>query len=321
MLFIFIFQSCNNHDKPVAFYYWRSVYDLTPEVRYRISEMDLAKIYLRYFDVIKESSDTEPKPVSIIQIKDTPPVKVVPVIFISNEVFKEGSGKTSLPRKIASLVRQISDSSRIGYDQIQIDCDWTEMTRNTYFQFLKDFKEISGLDVSVTIRLHQVKYKEKTGVPPADEFVLMFYNMGSFKLDNSYMFSEGDAKKYVSYIGSYPHQLIPALPYYEQAVCYRDGRPFNIIKPDLFLSHKDSFIKRDTTYIASASFFASEVYIKKGDVFKVESGRNETVLKAADLLSSHLKYPVPYVIFFDLPHDNLNEEQVKKISKSAGQFN
>ncbi len=86
-------------------------------------------------------------------------------------------------------INQINKSVSIKCRALQIDCDWTTKTAPKYFYFLQQIREkldahedggtfASLAMLSATIRLHQVKYPEKSGMPPVDKGVLMFYNMG-----------------------------------------------------------------------------------------------------------------------------------------------
>jgi hypothetical protein len=82
--------------------------------------------------------------------------------------------------KISSLLKQANKSCK----KIQIDCDWSQGTKHNYFQFLKQFKALdTTLQLSCTIRLHQVKYPTITGIPPVDEGTIMYYNMGKLNED------------------------------------------------------------------------------------------------------------------------------------------
>ncbi|MGG2305049.1 hypothetical protein ACE4Z6_26875, partial [Salmonella enterica] len=91
----------------------------------------------------------------------------------------------------------------------QIDCDWTLGTKEKYFSLLKRIKERMALPLSCTIRLHQVKYQAKTGVPPVDRGMLMYYNMGHVEgaTETNSIYDPANADKYVSYVKDYPLPL------------------------------------------------------------------------------------------------------------------
>ncbi len=78
----------------------------------------------------------------------------------------------------ALLQRQSNEAGTPPPREIQIDCDWTERTRNAYFQLLTALKRepfLQGKILSATIRLHQVKYVQRSGIPPADRGRVCFF--------------------------------------------------------------------------------------------------------------------------------------------------
>ena len=56
------------------------------------------------------------------------------------------------------FIGQINLKNGITCNEIQIDCDWTLDSRDTYMKFIDVFKNQWNKTLSVTIRLHQVKY-------------------------------------------------------------------------------------------------------------------------------------------------------------------
>ena len=88
---------------------------------------------------------------------------------------------------------------------------------------LKELKAASKKKIEVTIRLHQIKYASKTGVPPADSGMLMYYNMSDFtSIDTkNYILDIDVAKRYHYNFDTYPLALDLALPLYTQATIIR----------------------------------------------------------------------------------------------------
>ena len=97
-----------------------------------------------------------------------------------------------------NILKKIHELNRKTPVEVQFDCDWTQITKNNFFYFLSYFKKqlanrismttpdpLRDLQtepvVSATIRLHQLKFPEKTGVPPVDKGMLMFYNTGNLR--------------------------------------------------------------------------------------------------------------------------------------------
>jgi hypothetical protein len=71
-----------------------------------------------------------------------------------------------------------------------------------------------------------VKYRERTGVPPVDRGMLMFYNMGRFSADPEAraIFDLESARRYLARISSYPLPLDLALPMWSWTVAPRSLR-------------------------------------------------------------------------------------------------
>ena len=113
--------------------------------------------------------------------------RVIPTVFITNECIKkiDSSQIKTLAGNVYNLVQDIINTHGFNsIKEIQFDCDWTASTRSNYFLLLEKFNALwkdSGIPVSATIRLHQVKFMSRTGVPPVKKGLLMCYNMGNLK--------------------------------------------------------------------------------------------------------------------------------------------
>ncbi len=112
------------------------------------------------------------------------------------------------------------------------------LNRSTNFNLPKN------IAVSATLRLHQIKYHQKTGVPPVRKGILMFYNMGSptrMDVQNS-MLDLDIAKQYIGNLESYPLPLDVALPLFSWGVLFHHQHFImlvnNLREQDL-LDHKD----------------------------------------------------------------------------------
>ncbi|HTB32143.1 MAG TPA: hypothetical protein VK808_08965, partial [Bacteroidia bacterium] len=161
-----------------------------------------------------------------------------------------------------------------------------------------------GKLLSATIRLHQVKYKEKTGVPPIDRGMLMFYNMGKVNSIPGYnsIYNERDANNYASYVKSYPLPLDVALPVFSWAVIFRDGKVKGInekaVNQDfstdsLFLSAGNNI------FVSRKAFFLHGRYFMKNDTVKLEQVTPDICEDAANNVSRYLKNEKRTVILFD----------------------
>lgn len=101
--------------------------------------------------------------------------------------------------------------------EIQIDCDWTAATHDDYFKFLELLKKESSVPMSVTLRLHLVKDRDKTGIPPVDRVYLMCYATSSplENSDHNSILDLGILKNYLAHIQDYPiKKMTVALPIY-----------------------------------------------------------------------------------------------------------
>jgi hypothetical protein len=182
LLFVSALSSCKRESKAdAAFYYWKQTLTLNKAQQQILDEVAAGKLYLRFFDIKWNSSSGKAHPEAIISFKDpVKTTKLIPVIFITNQTFEKLStaGVDSLAMQSNTLLQHLAQEQKISYQYVQFDCDWSLGTKDKYFQFLKSFKAISKKQLEATIRLHQVKYQVRTGIPPVDRGILMFYNMG-----------------------------------------------------------------------------------------------------------------------------------------------
>ena len=238
------FISCQKQPRQVntSFYHWKTDFHLSDFEKNYCNQLKINKLYVRLFDVDWDEASHFPKPIAIVNSLEKTDWEIIPTIFITNKTFAQLADnqvdtlaklifdKIYLKTKSivsASLTRQEEDN----FNEIQIDCDWTASTRDRFFSFLKKIKTISQKKISATIRLHQVKFKEKTGVPPVDAGVLMAYNMGNLedsKTQNSILDIE-ILKSYMSKLKNYPLKLDVALPIFSWGVVVRDGEVVKLI--------------------------------------------------------------------------------------------
>ena len=196
----------------------------------------MKKIYVRYCDV--GLRDEQAVPIAPIEIDtfSTRGLAIIPVIYIKNEVFEDIAtvhfwGTETLSENVAKYIEQINNYYHLTVNEVQFDCDWTLNTKEYYFNFLKLFKEKNpNLQLSATIRLHQVKYKDDTGVPPVDYGVLMYYNMDKITATGANsIYNRATAKRYISSLKSYPLQLNIALPMFSWGVHSVRGEVVNLV--------------------------------------------------------------------------------------------
>lgn len=204
-----------------AFYYWQTSMDQYPWNDSTFHALDVDRVYFRFFDVDWSEEAKAPVPVSPLEtyyasVSDS--IDVVPVVFITNETFKNldvrGSAELAahVYKKVMSQLSGFMFSSfryesgwweqnpyqvksrtlkeQARWDsayaaglkkirEIQFDCDWTKSTKDKYFAFLTESKKLfRDYTVTSTVRLYQYKYPNEAGLPPVDRGMLMCYNAG-----------------------------------------------------------------------------------------------------------------------------------------------
>jgi hypothetical protein len=328
--FLCLTQSCKKPgDAKTAFYYWKSSFNLNKQQNQLIKETSCNMLYTRFFDITWDDQLQGAYPNAIIDFTQPPgELNITPVIFITNKTFENIPNNLVDSMAINSnlLINRIAKKNNITYKTIQIDCDWTLNTREKYFNFLIRLKKVSNRHVEATIRLHQIKYKERTGVPPVDKGVLMFYNMG--KLNSglqqpSSIYNEADAEKYVAWIRHYPLPLDVALPLFSWAVHIREGRIIQLYNNlgKTQLSNPVNFTQLGNVFRAKKSFFLNGVYIKENDIFKLEQMDVKTLKKAAEQLSTNLSQQKNRtIIYYELGSLNLSEFKAETLNEVSAAF-
>ena len=200
-------------DDENAVYYWRTEWRLDSiEVAF-LQQYDIHKVYCRYFDVVM--TDDGPMPNATITFGENPsPVTqhLIPTVYITEDCMHESH--PGLARKLVRRVLQMNETNDIeGVSEIQIDCDYTDRSRATYYDFLSEVRreaESQGLRLSTTIRLHQLSMPP----PPADYGVLMLYNTGSPRnfVERNPVLDFRDVQPYLSRLDDYELPLAAAYP-------------------------------------------------------------------------------------------------------------
>ena len=196
-----------------AVYYWRTEFRLDSTERNFLKAHDIGTIYCRYFDVVQDEK-LGPVPNAPLRLAAPVPegVNWVPTVFVVEDCMR--GQPDSLAVKIVQRIAQMNETNDIlGVKEIQIDCDYTRRSRETYYQFLKVVAreaDKQGWRLSVTIRLHQLSMP----APPADEGVLMLYNTGTLEKadERNPILDLRDVLPYVPYLKDYDLPLAAAYP-------------------------------------------------------------------------------------------------------------
>jgi len=334
-ILLLFFSGCKSKGKThAAFYYWKTVFQLNERERELLHKSGNNHLYLRFFDVVWNNQEQQALPNGVLTVQR--PLKgftVTPVVYITNQSLKNSSPAQmdSLAFKVNRLLSRLTAEQGLLYEHIQVDCDWSVDTRIKYFAFLRAFKHITGKKLEATIRLHQVKYPERTGVPPVDKGVLMFYNMGRISAGlhaRNSIYNYEDAAAYTAALSNYHLPLDIALPLFSWSIQIRAGKVIQLYaKIGLQdLSDRKKFeplpVHGDAVHVFKAltSFYLKGAYVKKGDLFKFEDMDAESLARAAKQASEHLA-PLENrnIIYYEISSINL-PLYAKAINKVSAYF-
>jgi len=336
-LFLIFTAACSKQEKILfpAFYHWKTKLHLSNYEKNILDSLQVKKLYVKFFDLDWDEASADVIPhASLITKGDLPQnLEIVPCIFITNRSFKQLPEKKMetlairVMEKIDRLARQIP-GRMIG--ELQFDCDWTTSTRDKYFRFLEIIsKKIKDRHIilSGTIRLHQVKYPKRTGVPPVDRGMLMFYNMGDLENpeETNSILNLEKAEHYVGALNDYPLELDVALPIFSWAVAYRGQEMIKLITeitPET-LADSTRFVKEgENRYHLLKSTYINGIYLYKGDWLRTEGVTPEALKKAALLLQKNRKKSFANLTYYHLDSVAINRfsyedfSQVQKIISS-----
>jgi hypothetical protein len=314
---ILLLTACKEQKKPsIAFYYWKTTFKLSEIDKMTLKDNKVKKLYIRYFDIDLNPNTQEAFPQSPIHFNDKPlDFAIVPVLYIKNKVLLSKSiDVQELAQKAHNFVQQINAKTGITCNEIQIDCDWSLASRDNYLKFITSFKKISGKTLSATIRLHQIKYFKKTGIPNVDKGVLMYYNMGKIAPDShNSIYDKSVADRYLKSIKNYPLSLNIALPIYSWAIHIRENKVMGL-KSKIVISNlkKDSnFVEiTQNSYRVKNNTYKNGTFYKANDILKIELVSTTDLLEMAEDLSENVANIPEEIIFYDL--DEFNTKRYDK---------
>ncbi|MCL1942042.1 MAG: hypothetical protein FWF54_00595 [Candidatus Azobacteroides sp.] len=304
-LSLLFFAGCVRNEKhPVNFYYWKT--DVSPgntETDY-FNKLGCRKLYLRFFDVDIENGRVIPKAGIIPFDAGTFQAEFIPVVFITNRTFERMTPDDlkRLAENFNQFIKEIKDKNNIpDTNEIQLDCDWTESTRSNYFFFISELKKITGKEISCTVRLHQIKYKEKTGIPPVSKAYLMCYatsNPAEFTGKNSIL-DISLLKDYTRNIETYPLTFDIALPLYSWAVVMNHLGKIKLINGITREDLPASCFKQinETDYEVENDFFFRGIYLNKGFIVRIEQITPDLLQKAKKYLNDKIRKPYGIVYY------------------------
>ena len=361
-----------------AFHHWKNPLNITDFEQQYCQNINANTLYLRLFDVDYTALNKFAEPISelIINQNDLIPFnKIIPTIFITNRTLIKLNDNQidSLSTLIIIKLGQITEEPVLNNSELKnsnselknthlaltnngfkdkisellIDCDWTASTKIKYFQLIKQLKtQLNKLNVqsnkqlkiTTTIRLHQIKFSEKTGIPPADKGVLMAYNTGDLS-DPQTINSILDInvlKQYLSELKTYPLPLDVALPIFSWGIVKRDGQAVQLIpnfsKDFLLKNSKNTDLSRynrvgayfdkknDHTITILKNGYYNSYYLYADDVIKIEEIPINTLQQAATLLSEHVNNQQLTIGFFSLDSINLKRYNANDLMDVINRF-
>jgi hypothetical protein len=294
-----------------SFYYWKTAFHLSPKEKETLRQLSIRQLYVKFFDVEWNGEKSAPQPAAKSIFQQAPPdsLNITPVVFITQESLQKASPQQleSLAVNIANLLSSIATNNKLPLsNEVQIDCDWTAKTKEAYFFLLDALKKqafFQDKTLSVTIRLHQVKFRSQNGIPPADRGLLMCYNMGNLRhqqTKNS-IIEEAELKKYIRDLDSYSLPLDIALPIFDWYVLFEGDRYKGLVRdfsPPAALANKERIEFTKDTTINGYSF-------KKGQWLRHEKSEAAVVKKCAELLADKLKPEKRSVILYHLDRNTI----------------
>lgn len=186
LLAALILASCSGGDEPVrAIYHWKTTYNPTQYELQWLRDHRVQRLYLRLFDVDVYDNDDYGNAAPIATTRFLQPLpddmEIVPVIYITNEAMGRMWGYR-VAELIAERVAKMADCNGFELKELQVDCDWTERTKQAYYRFCDVLRSIlheKNVRLSSTVRLHQVD--TTLADLPVDGRVLMVYNTGDLR--------------------------------------------------------------------------------------------------------------------------------------------
>ena len=286
------------------------------------------RMYVRFFDV--DNDPAEPVATTIFKQNLPQDIEIIPTTFITLEPFwyywisdsARECRNHDLANKIVTRLLKMAQVQNIVVKEVQFDCDWTASTEDDFFQtctFARDTLHMLGIDLSVTIRLHQLGMLKNI---PADRGVLMLYNTSNLKnysVSNSIL-SYNAVKQYLSRV---PKECVLdldfAYPTYSWGIWFNSWQDFNGILHKVDITNSALYQwKQDGCYEVLKDHKVEGRQLEKGDIIRWEVSEYEEVMKVKNAIESYpsLKGSRYSVILYHLDFNNLSkfsQDEIKNI--------
>jgi len=334
-LLYFLTYSCQSKKIEIqpAFYHWQTDLSLSNLEKKYLSDLNAQKIYPKFFDVDWDFNRREAIALATMSLSADLPtaLKIIPTVFITNRTLVQipDDQITDLANKIIQKLKgQMTTFTNHAIKEIQFDCDWTQSTQAKYFDLLtvlnKAFNPI-GINLSATIRLHQIKYVQKTGVPPVKRGVLMYYNMGEVQKETTVnsILDNTIGAKYLDKLAIYPLPLDIALPLFQWGVLFRKDKMIKLLNQLTAgdLSDDQRFTKIDKNHWeVIKSTYLNGVYLYKNDQIRLEKVEITALNTATQLLQKQLKKDKRSIVFYHLDAMVIQSFKITELKEIIQQF-
>lgn len=196
--------------------------------------------------------------------------------------------------------------------EVQLDCDWTAQTRERFFRLVTSLRHAwQNIQpgepplISVTIRLHQYRYPERTGVPPADRGMLMVYNVG--EIDNpetvNSILDLALVQEYMRTRQPYPLPLDIVLPLFQWGVVFRDGELVQLLYDldETALLGAAHFERTGQgKFRVTAPALLQGFYLNEGDLIRLETIHSTQLDSLTSILAESLPSANRWVAWYHL---------------------
>lgn len=304
-LIVFILSTLNSCQpkKQVhrAFYHWETQLSLSKAEQKTLHTLKISRLYAKFFDLDWDNKAGQLVPLAQIQIDTTglKNIEIVPVIFITNRSWGHVESEAQIKALVERVVKKIDALAQpLGtksIPELQIDCDWNNSTRPVYFSFLEQLTQklaTRQCQLSTTIRLHQYKYPQRTGIPPVARGTLMLYNVGNLEnwAESNSIFTDTAATAYAPF----PRYALPldvVLPAFSWGVLFREGEMIRLLNElraeDL---QGDARFKQlaHQRFRVQKSTYLNGHYLYAGDLLRIETCGHPELMAAARFAKRHL---------------------------------
>lgn len=297
----------------IDFYHWKTTYEVGTIAKDYMSKLQSETIYLHVFDVVKRNGEIIPEGKIVPFERDsTLEQNIVPTIFITHSVFGNyNDDYEMLANRILMLTNNIfyrNGYTANDFDELQIDYDWTKMTKDNYFKFLQILSEKAAsrdvpVKITCTIRLHQIKDVKEMGVPPVAKGYLMCYatTNPTDGMDSNSILDIELLKNYTQHLEAYPLELDYALPLFSWGVVTNHlGKTKLINGLSTADMSTDAFKKiGENKYEVVEDGFVHNLYLNKGFTIEIEEITPKLLGKAKAYLDEKLKTNY-HIVYFQM---------------------